>query len=73
MAYIARAKTIERQVEAYRRLHSHLENYRQIPVLDFDRVAATRFEVLRRARIRIGAMDLKIAAITWPCKKSCVS
>jgi tRNA(fMet)-specific endonuclease VapC len=63
MAYISRAKTIDQHVEGYRRLRSHLENYRQIPVLDFDRNAASRYEGLRRARIRIGAMDLKIAAI----------
>jgi tRNA(fMet)-specific endonuclease VapC len=63
MAYIARARSLEKQVEAYRRLRNHLENYRQIPVLDFDDAAARIYQQLRRARIRIGTMDLKIAAI----------
>jgi tRNA(fMet)-specific endonuclease VapC len=63
MAYIAGARTVLQQVEAYRRLRNHLENYRQIPVLDFDDAAAKTYEHLRRARIRIGTMDLKIAAI----------
>ena len=64
MAYIASAKTVRQQVEAYSRLRRQLENYRQIPILDFDDTAATEFQRLRRSRIRIGTMDLKIAAIT---------
>ena len=64
MAYIARAKTVSQQVQGYERLRRHLENYRQIPMLDFDEGAGTEFQRLRRVRIRIGTMDLKIAAIT---------
>jgi tRNA(fMet)-specific endonuclease VapC len=63
MAYIARAKSVSQQVEAYRRLRNHLDNYRQIPVLDFDGRAGEVYQQLRRSRIRAGAMDLKIAAI----------
>ena len=63
MAYLAGARSLAELVEAYRRLRSHLENYRQIPVLEFDNVAASVYEELRRSRIRIGTMDLKIAAI----------
>jgi tRNA(fMet)-specific endonuclease VapC len=63
MAYLARARSLRKQVEAYRRLRSHLENYRQIPVLDFDDIAAGIYDELRRSRVRIGTMDLKIAAI----------
>jgi len=63
MAYLAGAKSLAKQVEAYRRLRGHLENYRQVPVLDFDAIAAGIYEKLRRSRIRIGTMDLKIAAI----------
>jgi tRNA(fMet)-specific endonuclease VapC len=62
-AYIARARSLDAQVEAYRRLRNHLDNYRQTPVLDFDATAATVYQRLRRGRIRIGTMDLKIAAI----------
>jgi tRNA(fMet)-specific endonuclease VapC len=63
MAHIARTRSIAQQVEAYRRLLRHLDNYRRIPVLAFDAQAAVEFQRLRRARIRIGTMDLKIAAI----------
>jgi tRNA(fMet)-specific endonuclease VapC len=63
MAYLAKARSLAKQVEAYRRLRGHLENYRQIPVLDFDDRAADIYEELRRVCKRIGTMDLKIAAI----------
>ncbi len=63
MAYIARAKSMAQQLEAYQRLRRHLENYRQVPVLDFDEVAAQEFQRLQHAKIRVGTMDLKIAAI----------
>ncbi len=63
MAYLAKAKTLARQIEAYRRLRSQLDNYRQIRVVDFDARAASVFENLKKSKIRIGTMDLKIAAI----------
>lgn len=63
MAYLARTRSVAHQVEAYRRLLQHLDNYRRIPVLAFDEAAAVVFQQLRRARPRIGSMDLKIAAI----------
>lgn len=63
MAYLARARSMTHQVEAYRRLLQHLDNYRWIPVLTFDAAAAVSFQRLRRARPRIGTMDMKIAAI----------
>ena len=63
MAYLARARSLAHQVEAYRRLLQHLDNYRRIPVVAFDEAAAVAFQQLRRARLRIGTMDLKIAAI----------
>jgi tRNA(fMet)-specific endonuclease VapC len=63
MAYLARTRSVAHQVEAYRRLLQHLDNYRRIPVLPFDEAAAVAFQQLRRARLRIGTMDLKIATI----------
>lgn len=63
MAYLAKAKSIPRQIEAYRRLRTHLDNYRRIRVIDFDAGAASEYEGLRKSRVRIGTMDLKIASI----------
>ncbi len=63
MAFIARAKSTNRQLHAYQRLGRHLENYRQIPVLLFDEAANDELLHLRRSRVRLGSMDMKIASI----------
>jgi tRNA(fMet)-specific endonuclease VapC len=63
MAYLARLNSTTQQVDANRRLHQQLDNYCRIPVLAFDAPAAATFQRLRRARLRMGTMDLKIAAI----------
>jgi len=60
---MARAKSLAQQVEAYAKLKVHLVSYRNILVLDFDESAANEFQRPRRLRIRIGTMDLRIAAI----------
>ena len=64
MARLAKAKTVSQQVVDYRKLNQLLENYRTIIVIDFDEKSALQFQALLKARIRIGTMDLKIAAIT---------
>jgi tRNA(fMet)-specific endonuclease VapC len=63
MAYKARAKGATQEAAAYSKLKKHIENYRTIVVVDFDQHAAAEYQRLRVRRIRIGAMDLKIAAI----------
>jgi len=64
MAYLAKAKRVTAQVEAYRRLAKHAEHYRRAQLLDFNEAAATKFQELRDVGVRIGPNDLKIAAIT---------
>jgi tRNA(fMet)-specific endonuclease VapC len=63
LAYMARARGVTQQVAAYQRLRLHVETYRRIPVIDFDDRAAVEFQRLRAARVRVGTMDLKIAAV----------
>jgi len=63
LSLIAGAKNKQQEVAAYRRLHALLTFFGEIPVLDFDKVAAERFTGLRRLRPHIRPMDLKIAAI----------
>jgi tRNA(fMet)-specific endonuclease VapC len=63
MAYVARARSVAQEIEAYAKLKTHLQTFRNILVLDFDEEAAIAYQTLRRLRIRIGTMDLKIAAI----------
>ena len=63
LAYLGRGTSLAHQIDAYRRLGRQLENFCGIRVLAFDERAAVEFQRLRQARIRIGTMDLKIAAI----------
>jgi tRNA(fMet)-specific endonuclease VapC len=63
LAYAAKARTVAQQIEAYRKLNRHLDAYRPMRVLDFDDQAAAKFQHLLQAHLRIGTMDLKIAAI----------
>jgi tRNA(fMet)-specific endonuclease VapC len=63
MSYLAQARSLSQQVEAYRRLKGFLDRYLKITVLEFDKAAAAEFQRLKQSRLRIGTMDLKIAAI----------
>jgi tRNA(fMet)-specific endonuclease VapC len=63
MDYLSKAQTIAKMIEAYRRLRVQLENYCRIQILDFDELSATRYQELRKQRIKVGSMDLRIAAI----------
>ena len=63
MAYAARARTTSQQIDMYRKLERHLDLYRRVWVLGFDERAGTEFDRLRAARLRVGTMDLRIAAI----------
>ena len=64
LARVAHANTTERMRDAYSRLQTHIETFAGIPVLPFDGPAIAIFERLRQQRLRVGTMDLKIAAIT---------
>ena len=60
-------------VNAYTKLRELLEDFIIRPVLDFDQASASEFGRLLESRIRIGTMDLKIAAITMAHKALLVS
>jgi len=64
MSYLSKAKNLEQQIVAYKRLNQFLENFRKINVLPFDEEAAQVFQDLRSKKVRIGTMDLRIAAVT---------
>jgi tRNA(fMet)-specific endonuclease VapC len=61
--YIAKAQTVEQQVEAYKQLKRQLINYCSIPILEYDEAAAQEFQRLKKLYPRLGSMDLKIASI----------
>ena len=64
LARIAQHSDVRRQVPYYQRLVGLSEFYAGWNVLPFDELAAEEFLRLRRDGVRIGTMDLKIAAIT---------
>src|SRR5215475_2731355 len=59
-----RAKDGAERVKAYARLERAQEFYQRMGCLPFDDIAAEIFDHLRAQKIRIGANDLAIAAIT---------
>ncbi|MFN0123532.1 MAG: type II toxin-antitoxin system VapC family toxin [Blastocatellia bacterium] len=63
MALLSRARSLEKQIEVYRWLNNSLDRYRKMEVLAFDGKAGGEFARLKQQRIRLGTMDLKIAAI----------
>lgn len=64
LSHIASAKSSERLIRGYASLQRLLETFGDYEVLGYTASAAGEYERLRRSRIRIGSMDLKIAAIT---------
>ena len=63
LAAIAKERMAVRQVSSYRELGDLFSFFAGFTVAGFSEDAANRFDQLRKARIRIGTMDLKIAAI----------
>jgi tRNA(fMet)-specific endonuclease VapC len=63
LAQVAKAKTAEKLSAAYVRLRNLLEHSCRRRVLDFDPAAAGRYQELQKAKLKVGTMDLRIAAI----------
>ncbi len=63
LAAIAKEKSTLRQVVGYRELALLFQFYQEFEIVPFDELVALRIDELRKLKIRIGAMDLKIAAI----------
>src|SRR6266704_106324 len=60
---VRRARSDAEVVGAYRRLLATFFYFRTITIIDFDEQAQTIFQRLRAQRMRIGTLDLRIAAI----------
>lgn len=63
LALIKRSTDVQRQVSAYQELNKLINYFARWTRLDLDEQAADQFRELRGQKIRIGTMDLKIAAI----------
>ena len=63
LASIHGTPDVDRQLTPYRRLVELVQFFGSWPIIHFDQAAADEFKRLRKQGIRIGTMDLKIAAI----------
>jgi tRNA(fMet)-specific endonuclease VapC len=59
---VRKAKRPERLAWAYRRLTDTITFLARVRILTYDEPAIQRYELLRKGKIKIGRMDLRIAA-----------
>jgi tRNA(fMet)-specific endonuclease VapC len=62
-AYLQRAKKIDGLIHGYEKFERILLDFNRLNILGFDRAAADEFSQLKALGLRIGTMDLRIAAI----------
>ena len=63
LGLINRQKPGRGQLQGYARFQHSIETLIKLTILPFDEAAVRVFESLQRQRLRVGTMDLKIAAI----------
>ena len=63
LAWVNAARGPQQLAAAYAHLRQHVLNYRKIPIVEFDVAAAETAAKLQKSRLRIGTLDLRIAAI----------
>jgi tRNA(fMet)-specific endonuclease VapC len=63
LAALSRHQQGQQQVLAYARLVESLQLFAQFPIVAFDPASEAQYRWLRRARVRVGSQDLRIAAI----------
>jgi tRNA(fMet)-specific endonuclease VapC len=63
LAAIAKERQARRQVPAYRELADLFAFFAGFHIALFDEAAADRFDALKAIPVRIGTMDLKVAAV----------
>jgi len=73
LSHAAKAKALIQMREAYALLEEHIGTFQDLAILSFDVKATDQFDILRRAQIRIGAQDLRIAAVCLANKATLLS
>lgn len=63
LSFIAKERTVHRQVIPYRELSRWFEFCSGFEIIPFDHQAADQFDRLRSQKVRISTFDLKIASI----------
>lgn len=61
-AYLNRSRNSSHLVDGYSMMNDVFDSYAFITVLDFDDAAAQTLDALSTKKLRVGAMDLRIAA-----------
>jgi tRNA(fMet)-specific endonuclease VapC len=64
LAWIVKARTTAKLIDAYSRLGAMVADFKTRPIVDFDRLAYAEYVQLLRSKLRIGTMDLRIAAVS---------
>jgi tRNA(fMet)-specific endonuclease VapC len=73
MVKVAQAKTEEDQWQAYQWLRGFYDDFKARLLLNYSKEAIRRFHDLRKAKVRIGTMDLKIASIALSYQAKLIS
>ncbi len=60
---LRRAKRADQVALAYRNLTETVRFFARVAIISFEEPAVLRFEQLRKLKLRVGPMDLRIAAI----------
>lgn len=63
LGVLARNLSGDLRVEAYQKLVDTAHFFNTVPIVPFDMACETKFQELRKHGIRIGTLDLRIAAI----------
>ena len=63
LAVLARVLTGVKHVQAYARLAAAEQMFRTFPLVPFDASSESLFQQLRATHLRVGTLDLKIAAV----------
>ena len=63
LAPLGRVLSGAKHIQAYTRLIAAEEMFRLFPLVPFDAASESEFQHLRSSRLRVGTLDLKIAAI----------
>ncbi len=63
LASVNAARSPQQLAQAYSHLRQHVLNYRKIPIAEFDSAAAAIAAHLQKSKLRLGTMDIRIAAI----------
>lgn len=61
--HVARARTQRDVMFGYEMLRNVIADFAALQVLDYDDAASRRFVALKKQKVRVGTMDLRIAAI----------